>query len=124
MTEQNNIPQKNAVQEKILGAVGLAAKARKLTTGTEMCVEYMRAGKGKLLIAASDISENTRKKLVKTATYHKIPYMLSDIKKAHLSKAIGKISESSAILLTDEGFVKIIQKLGQKIYTTDTEVLD
>ena len=110
--------------KKLLGAVGLAARARKLISGSEMCVETMRAGKGKLLIIASDVSENTRNKLVKTALFHKTPYMLADIDKAQLSNAAGKLSDSAAIIMMDEGFVKIIEKLGAEIYTTDTEVLD
>lgn len=114
----------NEKSKKLLGAVGLAARARKLISGSEMCVETMRVGKGKLLIIASDVSENTRSKLVKTALFHKIPYMLADIDKAQLSNAAGKLSDSAAIILMDEGFVKIIEKLGAEIYTTDTEVLD
>lgn len=120
----NEVCSENEQVKKLLGAIGLATKARKIISGTELCVESMRAGKGELLIIASDVSENTRNKLTKTAAFHKIPYMLAEIEKAQLSKAAGKISDSASILLTDKGFVKIIEKLGAEIYTTDTEVLD
>lgn len=111
------------ISKKILGAVGLAARARKCFTGTEICVDYMRAGKGKLLVVASDISENTRKKLVKTAVFHKIPYMEPGIDKGSLANAAGKKSDTAAVLINDSGFVKIIEKLDVEIHTTDTEVL-
>ena len=115
---------KDLVNEKILGAVGLATKARKCFIGTELCVESMRANKGKLLLVASDISDNTSKRLVKTAVFHKIPYTLVDSGKAQLAHAVGKSSDCAAILLTDDGFAKIIEKLDVKIHITDTEVLD
>ena len=113
----------NEITAKISGAVGLAARARKCVTGTEICVEYMRAGKGKLLVIAQDISDNTRKKLVKTAVYHKIPYTEPNIDKSSLANSVGKKSDTSAVLLCDSGFVKIIENLGVKIHITDTEVL-
>ena len=115
---------KDVINEKILGAVGLATRARKCFIGTELCVESMRANKGKLLLVASDISDNTKKKLVKTALFHKIPHIFVDSGKAQLAHAAGKTSDCAAILLTDDGFVKIIKKLGVKIHITDTEVLD
>ena len=109
--------------KKLLGAVGLAARARKCLTGTDICIDYMRAGKGKLLVIASDISENTMKKLVKTAVFHKIPYTEPGIDKGSLAKAVGKKSDAAAVLLTAGGFVKIIENLGVEIHITDTEVL-
>ena len=114
----------NETVNKILGAVGLAAKARKLISGTELCVDYMRAGKGKLLIVASDISDNTRKKLIKTAVFHKIPYTEPEVDKGSLAHAVGKKSDAAAVLLNDSGFAKIIENLNVEIHITDTEVLD
>ena len=111
------------VKQRILGAVGLASKARKCMTGTDICVELMRADKGKLLLVADNISDNTRKKLVKTAVFHKIPYADTGIDKGELAKAAGKKSDAAAVLFTDSGFVKIIENLGVKIHITDTEVL-
>lgn len=119
----SNTELNNELEKKLLGAVGLAARARKCITGTEICVDYMRAGKGKLLVVASDISENTRKKLVKTAVFHKIPYTEPGIDKGSLAKAAGKKSDAAAVLINDSGFVKIIENLNVEIHITDTEVL-
>lgn len=121
----NNSENSNGfVNEKIWGAIGLATKARKCLIGTGLCVESMRANKGKLLLIASDVSDNTRKRLVKTAQFHKIPYTFVDSNKGQLSHIVGKSGDCAAILLTDDGFAKIIEKLDVKIHITDTEVLD
>ncbi len=124
MTNTDAATEMNAVKQKLLGAVGLAAKARKCVFGTTLCVETMRGDKGELLICASDVSENTRARLTKTARFHKIPYTIPGVTKEELTKFAGKKSDTAAILLTDKGFVKIIEKLGIEIHTTDTEVLE
>lgn len=111
-------------ENKLLGAVGLAARARKCIVGTEICVETMRKNKGFLLVVAGGISENTEKKLVKTAIFHKIPYTKINAEKDELARAVGKKSNAAAVLIIDNGFVNIIKKLGIEIHTTDTEVLE
>lgn len=112
------------VPERILGAVGLAVKARACVVGTTLSVEKMRADKGELLIVADDISENARKRLVGTAEFHHIPYVLGSFSKALLAHAAGKKSDTAAVLFIDQSFVKIIEKTGVKIHTTNTEVPD
>lgn len=109
---------------RILGAVGLAVKARGCLIGTNASVDAMREGKGFLLIPASDISDNTKKRLVGTAEYHNIPYLHAPVTKSDLMHAVGKTSDTAAVLFTDRGFVKIIEKLGMEIHTTNTEVLN
>lgn len=114
----------NAKSEKLFGAIGLALRARKCLVGTNMCVEEMRKGKGYLLIPANDISDNTKKRLLKTAAFHKIPCLISDVSKNELSQITGKKADTAAVLLTDKGFVQIIEKLGMEIHIIDTEVLN
>ena len=115
---------KDEVSERILGAVGLAVRARACVVGTTLSVEKMRADKGELLITACDISENTRKRLIGTAEYHHIAYVTTDIPKGTLAHATGKKSDTAAVLLTDKSFVKIVEKTGIRIHTTNTEVTD
>ena len=55
--------------EKITGAIGLALKAGKCVSGTNACLDKIRAGKGKLLIIACDVSENTKDRLERAAGY-------------------------------------------------------
>lgn len=100
---------------KALGALGLARKAGKCTVGTDLIVDAMRKETGKLLVMASDISDATRKKLTDTASFHHIPYTAPDIPKAVLAARLGKKSELSAALVTDEGFAKMIRNTGVSI---------
>lgn len=111
-------------KQKLLGAVGLAAKARGLVAGSAPCVDKMRADKGYLLVAAEDISENTKKRLIGTASFHHIPYLIPGVSKKMLAHAAGRKSDAAAVLFTDAGFVKIIEKLVTAIHTTNTEVLN
>lgn len=110
------------VSAKILGAVGLAVRARACVVGTTLCVEKMRADKGALLIVAKDISDNTRKRLIGTARFHRIPYVLGDFPKASLAHTVGKKSDTAAVLLTDKSFGTIVENTGIEIHTTNTEV--
>ena len=110
------------VSAKILGAVGLAVRARACVVGTTLCVEKMRADKGALLIVAKDISDNTRKRLIGTARFHRIPYVLGDFPKASLAHTAGKKSDTAAVLLTDKSFGTIVENTGIEIHTTNTEV--
>lgn len=112
------------IQQKLLGAVGLATRARGCIIGTTLCVDTMRAGKGHLLLVAGDVSENTRKRLIKTAEFHKIPYAETTLEKQMLAHAAGKKADAASVLFTEPGFVKIVEKYGIKIHTTNTEVLD
>ncbi len=118
---------------KFFGAVGLAVRARGCLTGTELCVEAMRKNKGVLLAAACDISDNTKKRLFGTARSHGIAYTYLGVSKSELAHIAGKKSDTAAVLFTDCGFVKILDKLENPltIYTNDnythltnTEVLD
>lgn len=124
MMSEREIPSPELVRRKLLGAVGLAAKARRCVAGTQLCVETMRSDKGVLLAAARDISDNTKKRLFGAALAHRIPFVLPDVTKAELAHAAGKKADAAAVLFMDEGFVKIIDKLGMEIHTTNTEVLN
>ena len=107
---------------RLLGAVGLAVRARACVVGTTLSVEKMRADKGELLLVACDISDNTRKRLIGTAEFHHIPYVLGDFSKASLAHTAGKKSDTAAVLFLDKSFCKIVEKTGVKIHTTNTEV--
>lgn len=46
---------------KLLGMLGLAYRAGAISSGTNAAVDALRSGKAVFVIAASDISSNTRK---------------------------------------------------------------
>ena len=84
----------------------------------------IRSGRGKLLVVANDASENTKDKLISTAKGYGVPQLIFDAGKADFAKLAGKKSDTAAFLITDGGFVKIIEKLGIEIHLTHTEVLN
>ncbi|EUJ60930.1 ribosomal protein L7Ae family [Listeria fleischmannii FSL S10-1203] len=50
------------MNDKALALLGLANRAKKLTTGEELVLKAVRREKAKLVIIAEDISERTAKK--------------------------------------------------------------
>ncbi|WP_294579251.1 ribosomal L7Ae/L30e/S12e/Gadd45 family protein [uncultured Thomasclavelia sp.] len=90
--------------------LGLASRARKVTTG-ETLLQKIRSNKVYLVIIASDASDNTKKKLSDKCTSYNIDYHIAgDIE--HLSRAIGKHNRV-AVGILDTGFAKLLkQKIG------------
>lgn len=86
--------------------IGLAMKAGKVITGSELCINAIREGKAKLVLIAKDASGNTQKRLRDKCSYYQVPIMdYSD--KEQLGKILGK-EERSAAAVTEEGFAKVI----------------
>ncbi|MBR3996133.1 MAG: ribosomal L7Ae/L30e/S12e/Gadd45 family protein [Clostridia bacterium] len=108
------------VEEKIVGAMGLAKKAGKLITGGEMCEETIRAGKAELTVLCSDMSENSAKKLFAALRNSASPYISLDIGKEELAERLGKKSFVVSCVITDKGFAKIIYKA---LGITEDEIL-
>lgn len=74
---------------KILGLIGLCAKAGKLTSGTDACIESINKHKAKLVIVSIDCSKKTKDNFKHLCNKKNIPiieYETTD----NLSKAIGK----------------------------------
>ena len=94
---------------KILGLIGLAARARKLCFGADSVEEKTKKGKVKLLIIAEDASNRTKDKFIKLANEKNIPIIIKE-KIETLSKAIGK-SNKAIIGIEDINLSNEIQKI-------------
>ena len=107
-------------QNKVLSLIGMAKKAGKLITGTDMAVDAIRnkRDKVKLLFCSADASQTTVKRIRNTSEYYKIPLCTLDFDKTELARIVGnRYGQTSVIAVTDEGFAKaMIEKLcvGQK----------
>jgi len=99
------------MKHNYLNIVGLAYRARKCTTGEETIVQHIRENKVKLLLLASDVSNQTKKKYTDKCKTFKVPYIEVDDRKT-LGNAIGK-SERVAIAILEDGFAKKLQTLLQ-----------
>lgn len=95
-------------EQKALNLLGLATRAGKLVSGEELTIKQVRSENARVVIIASDASENTRKKVSDKCQHYEIPYTVQ-FTKIELSQAIGK--ERTIICLTDAGFAKKIREL-------------
>ncbi len=91
----------------IIGAIGLAARARKLSFGADSVEEDIKRKKIKLVIVAKDSSERTKEKFKKICELYHIPIMI-DGSIEELSKAIGK-SNKAILGIKDINMAKGIQ---------------
>ena len=100
-------------EKKLLGALGLCARARKLIFGVPMICDAMRNG-GKnfpqLVFEASDTSENTHKKIADKTAYYKVRTVRLKCDGATLASALGKTSSLAAVAITDEQMCRMAEK--------------
>ncbi|MDO4618393.1 MAG: ribosomal L7Ae/L30e/S12e/Gadd45 family protein [Clostridia bacterium] len=88
--------------DKVLSFIGLAKKAGKLISGTEIVLDAVRHGKSKLVVIATDISEKQEKAIVKTLTHYNVKYV-KYATKSELGKALG-YEERAVVSISDESF--------------------
>jgi len=96
------------MQNKLASYLGLAKKAGAVICGTDLIIDGMRRGKVMLVVAASDISAGTRKKLSDKCSFYDKPLLDSGLDMDALSKAVGLDRLTAAAGVTDAGFVKMI----------------
>lgn len=101
------------MREKIESYLGFAKKAGKLAVGTDTCIRLMEKRKIKLLIIASDLAVNSRKKILIKAENNKVPYRVFSTKE-ELSIITGE-RLSGVFGITDENFAaSILGELAKK----------
>ena len=97
------------MNKNTLGVIGLAARARGIVIGSNQVLEVVRGKKAKLVLIASDVSDNTRKMLNDKANYYSAKVEEIDITTEELGRAVGH-SNTAAIAFTDINFVKAYEK--------------
>ena len=97
------------INKKILGLIGLSAKAGKICFGSDSVEMQIKKKKINLVIIAENSSERTKDKFKKLSEENDIPYIIvGEIDE--LSKAIGK-SNKAIIGIKDLNLSKEIQKI-------------
>ena len=82
--------------------LGLMLRAGKLKLGIDMTLKSIQSGNAKIVLLASDSSENTKKKVRDKCRYYNIE--LTEAYDTYtISKAIGR-SNVKVLAITDEGF--------------------
>ena len=99
-------------EKKILSLLGIARKAGKTVLGTDMTVESIRkkSSSVKVILLASDASQNTVKRIKNTSDYYGVHLTELSADKLQLSALMGQGSELSVIGVTDSGFADAIKK--------------
>ena len=111
----SELKEKNIHEEekKLLSALGLCARARKLTFGVPMICEAMRKG-GKdfplIILEAADTSENTHKRIADKAAYYNVRTVRLKCDGATLASALGKTSSLGAVAITDTQMCRMIEQ--------------
>ena len=94
---------------KIASLLGLAQKAGKIVSGEQTLEKALREGKIKLLLIATDASENTGKRYNSMADAALVEWH-AVMSKEELGQAVGK-QYRAAVGINDEGFGRAIAKL-------------
>lgn len=97
------------INKKILGLIGLSAKARKISFGSDSVEDSIKNRKVTLIIVAEDSSERTKDKFKYLSEKYKVPIIIIG-KIEELSKAIGK-SNKAILGIEDINLSKEIRKI-------------
>ena len=92
--------------DKVLGMIGLAKRAGKIASGEFMCDKAIKSGQSRLIIIASDISENSKKALCDACKYYGVEYI-----QYATSEELGKFSGSEkrvVVSVNDDNFKNAI----------------
>ena len=93
----------------LLGAVGLCRKAGKLIMGTDaVCLALREPKKPFGVLAASDCSANTAKRLADKCASYGVPLEKAAVTCEELAAAIGKGAKTAAVAVTDENLWHLV----------------
>lgn len=99
------------MNDKLLSMLGLCRRAGKLIVGSDIAEDAVYSGKAVLVIAASDASQRTVKKLFSAAHMCNVKSLVLNRTKDQLGVAVGKYCAVAAI--EDAGFAKKIAELAK-----------
>lgn len=90
--------------------LGLASRARQIATGSQV-LNAVRKQQTKLVLYASDASQNSIKQIVDKCRYYKVTAIAVEDSEL-LSRAIGKSGRVAVAVLSDGFAKKMLEKLG------------
>ena len=103
--------------DRLLGMLGLAARARQLAVGSALACDAVARG-AYLALTACDASPNTEKRMRDRSNFYECKYLRLDHTAEEIGHAIGKSGSVAAIAVTDPNFASAIERL---INTPDAE---
>ena len=93
--------------------MGLITKAGKVVSGDESVLDTIRSGKAKLVLVASDASDNTIKKYTDKCSYYKV-----DIKVVSTKEELGMLTGTSiraVVAIVDENMANTLKSKIEKV---------
>ena len=97
------------MRDKALGLLGLMRRAGAIEPGADRSCETARSGKARLLVLASDVSENARAKAENALAGKSAPLVELPFTRDELSDALG-IGDCTMAAITDMGFAEALMK--------------
>lgn len=94
--------------KRSLNYLGIAKRSGNLICGTDMVIKSLSSGKVKIILLASDASENTKDKIIKKAFYYQIQ-VFEVFSSRELSNAVGA-DHLMIMAITDDGLTKAFLK--------------
>ena len=102
------------MNSKFLSMLGLAKRAGALITGTDLVTKALPSGKICLVIYAENSSQNTEKKITDKCKFYGTQCVKAEYAAQDIAHAIGKLSSTCAIGVSDENFSKELLTLISK----------
>ncbi len=96
------------MQNRTLSLMSIAARGRNLVSGAFAVENAVKSGTAFLVIAGTDVSENTKKMFSNMCEFYEVPFFQFGTKET-LGHAIGKEFRAT-LAVTDEGLAKAIVK--------------
>lgn len=93
--------------KKLLGMLGLAKRAGKVSTGTFICEKMIKSKTAKLIILAEDASANTAKTIKDACNYNNIK-MIQCSNMSDLGHFVGAGADRAVISVNDNNFANAI----------------
>lgn len=97
------------VSDRVLGLLGLMRRARALEAGENNSGAAVKAGKAKILLLASDASDNARRRAETFVYGHSTVLVRLPHTKEELSSSLG-VGECAMAAVTDMGFANALMK--------------
>lgn len=96
------------INDRVISMLGLAERAGKISSGEFAVEKAVKEGRARLVVIASDVSDNTRKMFQNMCEYYRVPLEVYSDKKT-LGHGIGKEMRASLAVL-DQGFADAVRK--------------
>lgn len=97
-------------ETKFLSVLGLCRKAGKIQLGADNVCDAVRSGRSRLVVLASDASDNTKKKITNCTAYYKKRLFVCETGKGKLGACLGRDGEVSCAAVCDDSFRTLLEK--------------